>query len=280
MSNSRKIRIFDVTSRKSNKIEFLIRQVNDAKTVVSKAEAKYQSFVEKANTFAVLYAEAAAELGTTEIYWRQFLQVQSDLNGLHKTGGEANLIAVDAFYNVQKLIKDWEDVVAQTLKAAEAIILTAEYIEKRKASNKLISADLVNDAIEAARKAEMVVAIVIKAFSAALNTLSSSAQVNNSTELTNVYISQAISTLLKREVDTASPLSNTLLPPQTRIFESLETSLEKSLADAQNKIKICLAATEAATREMNTAKEELDQAVVAMDTWEAALSAAEAAVAG
>ena len=286
-------RFVDVTSQKSNKIEYLQRQVNDAQIVVASAQAKYESFVTKANIFAELYKEAVADQQTAEGYWKLFSQVKSDLDALRQTTNEANLIAVDAFYDVQQLIGQWEEVTAATLKAAEAIILSADYIQKRKASNNLISDDLVKDATAAASAAEATVKVVIAAFTDALSTLSSSAQANNSTEMTDIYVNLAVIALLGNKLD-KSILRPILMDPELdfgrrevrKIMnaaddrEPLEVSLAKGLKSAKSKTSLSEKASQSANREMNRAKEELAEAEAALETWQAALVAAETAVAG
>ena len=284
------IKCIDVTAQKSNKIEFLERMVNDASTVFSMAESKYNSFVEKAAIFANLYNEAETDLQKAEGYWKLFLQVKSDLDGLTKTANEANLVAADAFHDIKQLICEWEDVTSETLKAAEAITLTANYIQKRKASNPLISNDLVNDAIAAAKAAQKTVTQVVKAFTDALSALSSSKQASNTTDLTDVYIDIASVALLKKDVkkefELFSKNSGTPVEVVTEINQqikgkkSLEYSLDKALKAAKTKAKLALHASESANKEMNKAKEEMAQAQAALATWNAALDAANTAVAG
>jgi len=267
--------------------------VNDAEVIVASAQAKYNSFVIKANTFAELYKEDLADQQTVEGYWKLFLQVKSDLEALRQTTNETNLIAVDAFYDVQQLIREWEDVTAATIKAAEAILLSADYIQKRKASNNLISDDLVQGATAAASAAKATVKMVIAAFTDALGTLSSSTRAKNSTKMTDVYVSLAVAALLEDKLD-RSILSPILLgsglnfnhTEMKKIIsaanqrEPLEVSLAKSLKSAKSKTSLSEAASESANREMNKAKEELAETQAALETWQAALVAAETAVAG
>lgn len=291
----KKLKCIDVTAQKSNKIEFLQRMVDDASTTFALATSKYNSFVEKAATFTALYDEAVVDLTTAEAYWKQFLQVESDINALKQTADESNLIAVEAFHGVKELICQWEDVTSETIKAAEAITLTSEFIQKRKASNPLISDDLVNDAIAAANKAATVVNTVIKALTDALSVLSSSKQATNTTELTEVYINLALAALLENNPE--SELMKILLSKEGKKFgintviaqkiykktegkTTLKASLSKSLDDAKTKEKMALTASEDTNKELGKAKEEMDQAQAALETWQAALVAAETAVAG
>lgn len=293
-TGNKQLRPIGVTGNKSTKIEFLQRMVNDASTVVAKAETTYNSLVEKANIFTELYNEAAADLQTAEGYWKLFLQIKSDLQALNETANDANLVAVSAHYDLRQLIIAWEEVTADTLKAAEAIVLTSNYIQKRKASNPLISNDLVEDAIAAAKAAEKTVAKVVAAFKDALNALSSSAQAKNSTALTNVYINLAMTALIEnKSKDGKLPklLSKILTDEEipkgeqavikkwTSNKKSLEESLKDAMEQAKSKDKRALIASEQVNKEMNQAKEELAQAQAALATWDAALNAAETAVA-
>lgn len=296
-----KLRTFpmvDVTMAQTNKIEYLKRMVNDAETVLAKAQSKYDSFVSKANMFAGLYTEAKADKQTAESYWKQFEQVKSDLKALKLTSDETNRIAVDAFYGVKKLILEWENVVSNALLSAEAIMIAADYIQKRKASNPLISNELVSDATNAVKKAETTVKAVVKAFTSALSTLSSASSANNSTELTDVFIDLAGVTILTeglhQDVLTQREIMAILSNPESGLTgveaqsltakametEAMETSLKEGLDKATDNEKAAHTASEAANREMNKAKEELAQAQASLQTWEAALNAAETAVAG
>lgn len=284
-------RRIDITARKTSKIEFLKRQVDDSKTMVAKAQAKYNSFVTKASTFAELYTEADVNKQTAESYWDLFLKVKADLHAINETVEEANLIAVDAFHDVKQLILQWESVTSDTIQAAESIMLAADYINKRKASNPLISNDLVNDAAAAAKAAQTTVKAVVNAFTDALSALSSSAQANNSTELTSIYLNIAISAIVDK---TIRPLLDTDAFAKLNLSKSekanlkkivglhrpLEISLKTSLKNSKTKSAQALTASQSANKEMNRAKEQLSQAEAALATWEAALAAAETAVAG
>lgn len=290
----------DVTMSQTNKVKYLQRMVNDAETVLAKAQSKYDSFVIKANTFSALYTEAEADKQTAEGYWKQFEQVKSDLRALKQTADEANRIAVDAFFDVKKLILEWENVVSSAINSGEAIMLSAEYIQKRKASNPLISNDLVSDATGAVKNAEKTIKGVIKTFTDALSTLSSASSARHSTDLTDVYIDLAgVAILTKGLSDPDHPLTEEeirgflsdpaiglthaeieVLTQKALSDAALETSLKNSLQKSREDAKAALTASEAANREMNKAREELAQAQASLETWQAALNAAETALAG
>ena len=253
------------TAQKSNKIEFLRRQVKRASTQVAMANAKYESCLAKANVFMDLYAEAESNRTAAINYWELFLKVKSSLDTGRQTSDVSKLKAVNIQHEAEQLIIHWQKVTKDTIKAAKAIQLSADYIQKKKAVNPLISNDLVSDAVAASKKAEKAVEVVIDALTDSLTTLSSSTGAKNDTELTNVYIDRMVSILLEKGQG---------------FDESLEASLKKGLEEAKQHAAQALLATENANKEMNIAKDELSQATAALATWEAALAAAETAVAG
>lgn len=259
----------NITAKKTSTLQGLQRQVNDATTIAAKAEAKYESYVNKAQLFQDLLTQATNDLAVVKGQWNLFLALKSSLHAVEETCDDASLVAGTTYKGVRKLIKKWEDVVQQTLEAADAINLASDYINKRKASNPLISNDLVSDATLAANNAAAAVKQVISALTAALNSLSASNQANNSTALTRLYIDMTASTLLndpRAKQDGAEHLP-------------LEVSLSNALKMASQKQTSVQNASSRANAEMAKAKEELDSANAKQVTAQAALRAAQAAVA-
>lgn len=262
----------NITARKTSTLQSLQRQYNDATTIAAKAESAYESYANKAQLFKDLYAQATNDLNTLNSQWTMFLTLKSSLIALEETSDDCNLVAVVSFNNVKKLVRKWEQVVQQTLEAADAINLASDYINKRKASNGLISSDLVSDATTAANNATATVTLVINALTASLNTLTVASQANNSTELTGLYIDMASAALL-----TASP-SQTVPNAPAPNHVPLETSLSQLLNQANRKQAAVQAALNNANAELATAKEDLDSANAKVVAAQAALNAAQAAV--
>lgn len=258
----------NITAKKTSTLQNLQRQVNDATTIAAKAEAQYDSFVNKAQLFRDLLTQATTELNTVKGQWNLFLTLKSSLKALEETSDESTEIAQVSYSDTKKLIKKWEDVVQQTLEAADAINLASTFINKRKASNPLISNDLVADATLAANNATATVTAVINALTSALNSLSSANQANNSTELTGLYIDMASAVLLSNEKNH---------PDVAHV--PLQESLSNLLKVATNKVTAMQNASDSANSEMARAKDQLDAANAKLATAQAALSAAQAAIA-
>ncbi|MCE2997042.1 MAG: hypothetical protein ACK5RG_06870 [Cyclobacteriaceae bacterium] len=265
----------NITAIKTNTLQNLIRQYNDATTIAATADAAYQSYVNKADMYQNLYTQALANTNTVNAQWGMFLQLKSSLSSLSQTSDDCNLVADVSYNNIQKLVKCWEQVLQKTVEATDAINLASDFIVKRKASNPLISNDLVSDATTAAKNANTVFAQVLAALTATLNTLTSAGQAKKSTELTGLNIDISKAALL-------------IPKPQTSLNEvkaatPIYTPLEKSLGDLLNsttaKQTTVLAALNNANAEKAAAKEALDTANGRVASTLAALNSAKAAVA-
>lgn len=263
----------NITAIKTATIQSLKRQFNDATTIAAKAEAAYESYVNKVQLFKDLNTQASTDLTVVTGQWAQFLTLKSSLNALAETSDDCNLVAQVTNDKIRRLVKKWEQVVQQTLEAADAINLASDYINKRKASNTLISSDLVADATQAAANATSTVTLVINALTVVLNTLTVASQSTNSSNLTGLYIDLASAALLRPKLEASA--SNPVTPAHT----PLEVSLNNLLQQVTRKQTASQEALNNANAEMASAKEALDTANAKVVAAQAALNAAQAAVA-
>ncbi len=306
----------DVTARKTATIQGLQDQVNTATTIVALSTSKYNSFVDKANLFKTLLSQADNAYTTSESNWEMFLKVRSDLNALIRTTDESSMIADVAFEEIQQVILQWEAVTNQTIKAVDAINLASEKIVKYKATNPLVSNDLVTGITTAASNANTVLNQVIKAFTDAITAMSYSNQASNSTNVSELYTILADAKILNNHNIRIQDLTDRLkgklesvqaekflqlfkeqsikdlnipgLPPSEikdilkyqHNHKPLELSLYSDLEKNRKTAARALDASNAANKEMNKAKEELDLAEANLASLQAALAAAQAAVAG
>ena len=290
----------DTTAVKTSTIYGLERNVDKDSTIVAAAQSKYESFVTKSQTFSILLTQAESDLATAQKNWELFLKLKSSLNALDLTANDSNLVSVVTYDDLKATILHWEAVVRQTIVAADAIHLAAEYITDKKASNPLISNDLVVDITNADKAAAQTVTVVIGAFTDALTALSFTEQAKNSTSLATIYIDEAKSELLnlikglnetkaeafKKDLKFIQSLDLPSVPEADEkdlielLFPSLEKTLEKKLLGEQKKVKAARAANENASKEVVIAQEELAKAEAKLSSAAAALQAAKAAVAG
>jgi hypothetical protein len=256
----------NITAIKTSTMQSLQRQYNDATVIAAKAQSAFDSYTSKAQLFQGLYAQATTDMATVSAQWTQFLSLKSSLNSVNDTSDNCNLVAQVTNEQIKRLVKKWEQVVQQTLEAADAINLASTLINKRKASNALISSDLVADSTQAAQNAVNTVTLVINALTAALNTLTVAGQCTNSSNLTGECIDLTTAVFLAGDSDGSS----THIPLEV----SLKSLYNKVTANKQA-VNVAL---ENANEEMNASKEALNMASANVVAAQAALAAAQAAV--
>ncbi|NOS93273.1 MAG: hypothetical protein HOP30_15250 [Cyclobacteriaceae bacterium] len=267
----------NITAIRTNTLQNLIRQYNDATTTAATADAAYQSYCNKADMYQNLYTQAVTNTATINAQWAMFLQLKSSLAALSQTSDDCNLVADVSYNNIQKLVKKWEQVLQKTVEATDAINLASDYIIKRKASNPLISNDLVNDATTTAKNATTVFTAVVAALTSALNTLTSAGQAKKSTELTGLNIDISMAALLVPKSDLVITSPQSTPPPSDH--SPLEKTMKELLDATTAKQTAVLAALNNANAEKATAKELLDTANGKVASTLAALNSAKAAVA-
>lgn len=274
----------DITAEKKSKIEFLTQQVSKARLGLSRAKAKYQSFVHKAETFAQIKEEAQTKENNAQNYWDLLLKAKEDLHGLYLSAREAQQVANTTFDDARQLSIQWDTVTKDTIKALEAIDLTTEVIEKKKALNPLIPEDLIRDMEKAKAKGMETLNLVVYTLEKVLSLLTTASQTSRSTKLVDVFRGQIQAEILASSLRTQnmpdfSGEEDDVVKDKAKETPPLENLLSTLLEATKAGAKRALAASENATKEMNRAKEELAEAETSLATWEAALKAAQSAVA-
>ncbi|MGB3466110.1 MAG: hypothetical protein WBA74_12610 [Cyclobacteriaceae bacterium] len=280
-----KTRYKDITRSKTITINELTNDVKVASTTKAMATASYNSFLDKQKVYDELIALAKSDYDTKRANWDLLLTLKSSLISLRDTSFTTNIVAQETDEQVKKMIEKWQKVTDQTIRAADAINMTSTYIVQRKASNQLLSNDLLTDATKAAKAADSAVTLVITALTNALATLSASDRAKNSTALTLNDIDQAISMVVDPESIKASrkvklPIVTDKNNPYKSSHVPLEVSLKKSLDASKAYYDQLVIAVDDVNNEVSKAKEDMDQATADLATHEAALKAAEAAVTG
>ncbi len=275
----------DITRSKTVTINQLKSDVKTATTTKSKTTASYDSFVSKQQMFNELLSLAQADYNTKQANWELLLTLKSSLTSLKDTADSTNEVAQVSDEQVKTMIEKWQKVTDETIRAADSINLTSNYIVQRKAANQLLSNDLVTDATKAAKAADSAVTLVITALTNALSSLGASNQANNSTLLTVNDINLAISMIidpstLKKEKPSVAMTSSVSLTAYRSAHVPLERSLRTSLNESKKYNDQMIVTVNDVNNEVAQAKEEMDQATAELATLEAALKAAEAAVSG
>jgi len=265
----------NVTANKTSTIEGLKLQVRDQSTVVAEAEAKYNSLNEKLATFNTLLTQATTDLNTAQANNNQYLTVDGDINATNKAAATSSEVSQSTYGLSKKMLSAWEDVAEQTLDAATQIAQVTEYIQKRKAANPIISTDLVNDAVAANKNAATVVKMVIAALTDAMDALTSAGEASQSTDLTMLYAEMGANYATGSGTGTTAAESSHAplgLPMQILFSAALE--------QAKQDVNSYNAAVQKVTQQTADAQKEYSEAQEQLDALEAALAAAETAIAG
>ena len=135
----------DVTAEKTSQLKMLKLKVIDARMILQQAEAAYESYQAKAELFTNLLDQAKTHLNFVTGQENQITDSSQKVVSLGETAVQAIETADDTFADTNQLLTMVQGVVDATLKAATNIMLSAELIMRRKATNPLISSELVSD---------------------------------------------------------------------------------------------------------------------------------------
>lgn len=258
----------DVTAEKTTRIKHLERLVENAKDNLAKAEATYNSYQSKSELFDQLLGQDSNTLAIMTDQENLAVDLSQKVNSLFDTATVAIGTANDTYADTQALLKSVQKVVDATLSAATDITLSAELITKRKASNPLISSELVSEAAQAATDANKAVSLIINTLTSTFNALSTANQANNTSEIVQAEI-----LYLKDLVVEDTSLSD----PDTELVSIQETAKNNvdNARDAQTEAQN---AADEARQQMMKSKNGLNRATAELNNAEASLSAAQAAV--
>uniref|UniRef100_UPI00404721A1 hypothetical protein n=1 Tax=Roseivirga sp. TaxID=1964215 RepID=UPI00404721A1 len=253
--------------QKAKIINNLIKLVESAKLSCVKAEASYQFFVADAELQHSFLKSATDQLAAMTHQRSLIDHASQNVDSLTKVTAIASQTADHTYANVLKLLSLTEEVVNAVIDAASEIVLSAELIMKRKASNPLISSELVSDASQAAAEANHTVSLFIAVLTSTYSALSATNQANKALEIVKAEVGHLKTYMFKSEI---------LNDREKRMpISSLIISYIKEAIDTQNAAQ---KAFDSANDSVNKAKDNLAFATTQLSTAEASLMAAEAAV--
>jgi hypothetical protein len=258
----------DVTAEKTTRIKHLERQVENAKDNLAKAEATYNSYQSKSELFDELLAQDSNTMSIMTDQENLAVDLSQKVNSLFDTATVAIGTANDTYADTQALLKSVQKVVDATLLAATDITLSAELIMKRKASNPLISSELVSEAAKAATDANKAVSLIINTLTSTFNALSTANQANNTSEIVQAEI-----LYLKDLV-----IQDTSLTDVDTSLVSIQETAKNNVDNSRSAQKEAQSAADEARQQMMKAKNGLNRATAELSNAEASLSAAQAAV--
>jgi hypothetical protein len=262
--------IKDITADKTTMLENLTIQVREQGTVTAVAEARYNALQEKLGTFNTLLLQARANESTAQSNQTQYLKVEGDVRAVQKASITSSEVSQSTYNLSKKMLRQWEAVAKIALEAATRIAEATEYIQKRKAANSLINKDLVSYAVEANKNAAAAVKIIIAALTNAMDALTSASEASQSTDLAQLYA----------EVNTNYAIGQAQPGIDNPVSQPMEPIFKTALYNAKQEVQSYYTGVETITGQSAAAKKEYSEAAEQLSALQAALEAAETAVAG
>lgn len=166
----------NITQRKTAEINALKAKVVASTKRVAVSRSAYEASIVKSELFQRLLTDAQARLvtATDELY--QSSKANQNLDATINSDRAARLNAMETKKLINELIAQVQAVVTTTLTAASAIVEMSRLITDRKASNPLISSDLVTRAQASVTAANRAVSLIINTLASVTNALSAAGQ--------------------------------------------------------------------------------------------------------
>ncbi|MEL6538048.1 MAG: hypothetical protein AAFQ98_21700 [Bacteroidota bacterium] len=268
------------TAAKAAKLAALRIQIDAQNTVVAQAAAKSSSLQKKLAATRAAQTAAQGKLSSAQSLYDQWLKIQADVNSSENASSTSSMVSQNTYGLAKNMLKAWEYVARLTLQTVDEVEAVAEYIQKRKAANPLINNDLVTESVAANRNAEATMAKVTAALTSAMEALTSSSEASRSTDLTLLYAelaknyAEGVEDAITEKEDGATGAA----APETH-EESLKVLLTDNLDHARSNAVAYDRAVTHVNEQNAQALKEHSQATEQLTALQAALAAAEAAVA-
>ena len=255
----------NITQQKTAEINRLKNKVIDSTKQKEVAQAAFQAAVEKSELCQRLLTDAQARLVTATQEFDLGAKANQNLLSTMTSDEEANANACQTREQIDQLIAQVQAVVTTTITASSAIVETSRIITDRKASNPLISSDLVTRAQEAVTQSNRVVTLIINTLVSVTNALSAAGQAVDTVKI----VSQEILNLKRIIQPSKRPLSD--VPP---ILNKVNIQYERA-RKTENKAQ--KGAKQARDQQLG-AQSRLTVATNELQKDQAALAAAKAAI--
>lgn len=256
-------KVYGITEKKKAEIDGLTIQVLNSQYKVEQNQAIVTALTDKMNACQAVVSAADNRRATTLNHQNLADQLaQASLNLMEHSAIAMNDTS-EANLSAQKLTITISSVVSKLIYSAEFINKLVNFINSKKASNPLVSDDLINIAGKAGVDANNAVALTMVALQSVLAAQSS-------------VLEAQMSMMVEKKV--ATELHALAATQQGPGIASLQTLFHKAYKDACTDYDRALAVLQATTKELNVAQANLSQSQVKLLSLQAGLAAANAAV--
>jgi hypothetical protein len=262
---------YGITERKKQELGTLTQQVLDAQETVDQQQAIVSSLTTKSNKLQADLATADTNK-TTALNNKDLLdEVVENLLSLKNNSETTFDETVLAESKIKKVAVEISDIIQKLIFSAEIINKLGNLVIRKKATNPLISDELVTLVTTSGTNANNAVALTLVALQSVFSAQATTKESEVAVALEVLQAIQLYEFVIGENVDdiqSAKPLS-----PETSISGLLDTAYNVQF----NMYNQALAASKDTIKQLNSAKRELSRAQVKLSSLQAGLAAANAA---
>lgn len=178
----------NITQKKTAEINRLKAEVTTATRKTETSRAALEAAIVKSELYSGLLANAQVRLNTATEELYQSSRAAQNLDSLEQSDETAVEVVNDTRDGINSLIAQVQAVVTTTLNAASAISEMSRLIIDRKASNPLISSELVNRAQAALETSSRTVTLIVNTLTSVTNALSTAGQADDTAKIVEAEI--------------------------------------------------------------------------------------------
>ncbi|MCH2193464.1 hypothetical protein [Kordia sp.] len=261
---------YGITEKKKQEIDFLTQKVLNAENEVQQYQAIVDSLTDKAS-------KLASELATAEANKAQALDnrnsvdtVINNAKDLYESSENTYKQSADSETKIKSVATEINTVINKLIYSAEVIDKLSNLVVRKKASNPLISDELVTMVTQASSDANNAVALTLVELESVFNSKATTIEGKSAMSLELLQSTKLYEFITGEEID---GVENDMKTDKT----SLKYYLYTAYNITSNMYEKVLAASDDTTNQLNDAKASLSKAQIKLSSLQAGLAAVNAA---
>lgn len=253
-------------------VEKITNQVNNAQYKVDELTAVVDSLTAKQSQFATLLSQADAKKLTALDHYNQVRMVATDIQELYKYSSTVKVQTAGVQKSISNTTKVMSDLINKLIFSADVIEKLGELVNRQKAINQVIPDELVTILATATTDANNAVALTLTALQSIYASLATADQANSLSQLEKEQAAD-----LTLMLTGTKPDANVTYSDAAQNGPHLVTLLKSAYETSRSNYEAALQASDMATNQLNSAKEDLATATTILNSLKAGLEAAKAA---
>ncbi|WP_298507600.1 hypothetical protein [uncultured Kordia sp.] len=261
---------YGITEKKKQEIDLLTQEVLNAESEVQQYQAIVDSLTDKSTKLAGELATAEANKAQALTNKNSVDTVINNAKDLYESSGNTYKESADAETKIKSVATEINTVINKLIYSAEVINKLANLVVRKKASNPLISDELVTMVNQASADATNAVSLTLVALESVFTSQATTIESKSAMSLELLQSTKLYEFIVGTEVD---GVENGMTSDQT----SLKYYLYTAYNITSNMYEEVLTASNDTTNQLNDAKASLSKAQVKLNSLQAGLAAANAA---